>query len=50
MIRQILQYAKKKELIKEIPEFELKFSKKKRSKKQNWYIYLLIDNQYGLIF
>ena len=33
MIRQILQYAKSKGLIKVIPEFELKFPKRKRSKK-----------------
>ncbi len=33
MIRQILQYAKSKGLIKKIPEFELKFPRKKRSKK-----------------
>lgn len=44
MIRQILQYAKKKELIKEIPEFELKFSKKKRSKKTKL-VYLPADRQ-----
>lgn len=44
MIRQILQYAKKKELIKEIPEFELKFSKKKRSKKTKL-VYLAADRQ-----
>lgn len=33
MIRQILTYAKKKGLIDELPEFEIKFPKKKRSKK-----------------
>ena len=30
MIRQILQYAKKRNLIKGVPDFELKFPKKKR--------------------
>ena len=44
MIRQVLQYAKKKKLIKEIPEFELKFSKKKRSKKTKL-VYLPGDRQ-----
>lgn len=33
MIRQILKYAKKKKLIKEIPDFELRFPRKKRSQK-----------------
>ena len=44
MIRQVLQYAKKKELIKAIPEFELKFPKKKRSKKTKL-VYLPADRQ-----
>lgn len=44
MIRQVLQYAKKKNLIKEIPAFELKFSKKKRSKKTKL-VYLPADRQ-----
>lgn len=44
MIRQVLQYAKKKELIKNIPEFELKFPKKKRSKKTKL-VYLPADRQ-----
>ena len=33
MKRQIIQYAKSKGIIKKIPEFELKFPRKKRSKK-----------------
>ena len=32
MIRQVLQYAKTKKIIKEVPEFDLKFPKQKRSK------------------
>ena len=44
MIRQILQYAKKRDLIKEIPDFELKFPKKKRSKKTKL-VYLPADRQ-----
>jgi len=44
MIRQILQYAKSKGLIKEIPDFELKFKKKKRSKKTKL-VYLPSDRQ-----
>lgn len=44
MIRQILQYAKKKKLIKEIPDFELKFPKKKRSKKTKL-VYLPAERQ-----
>lgn len=44
MIRQILQYAKKKGLIREIPDFELKFPKKKRSKKTKL-VYLPADRQ-----
>lgn len=44
MIRQVLQYAKKKGLIKEIPEFELKFPRKKRSKKKKL-IYLPAERQ-----
>lgn len=44
MIRQILKYAKKNELIKEIPDFELKFPKKKRSKKTKL-IYLPSERQ-----
>lgn len=44
MIRQILQYAKKKQLIKELPEFEIKFPKKKRSKKTKL-VYLPADRQ-----
>lgn len=44
MIRQVLQYAKKKGLIKKVPEFELKFSKKKRSKKTKL-VYLPADRQ-----
>lgn len=50
MIRQVLKYAKHKNLIKELPAFELKFPKKKGLKKQNSFIYLLKDSQYGLIF
>ena len=44
MIRQILQYAKKRNLIKEVPDFELKFPKKKRSKKTKL-VYLPADRQ-----
>ena len=44
MIRQILQYAKKRELIKEVPDFELKFPKKKRSKKTKL-VYLPAERQ-----
>lgn len=33
MIRQVLNYAKEKGLIKQVPEFNIKFPKKKRSKK-----------------
>lgn len=44
MIRQVLQYAKKKKLIKEIPDFELKFPKKKRSKKTKL-VYLPAERQ-----
>jgi integrase len=44
MIRQVLKYAKKKNLIKEIPEFELEFSKKKRSRKTKL-VYLPADRQ-----
>lgn len=44
MIRQILQYAKNKKLISSLPEFELKFPRKKRSKK-NKLVYLPADRQ-----
>jgi len=44
MIRQILRYAKKKQLIKELPEFDIKFPKKKRSKK-NKLVYIPSDRQ-----
>lgn len=44
MIRQILKYAKKKKIIKEIPDFELKFPKKKRSKKTKL-VYLPAERQ-----
>lgn len=44
MIRQILRYAKDKKLIKEIPDFDLKFPKKKRSKKTKL-VYLPADRQ-----
>lgn len=44
MIRQILKYAKEKELISSVPEFSLKFPKKKRSKK-NKLVYLPADRQ-----
>lgn len=44
MIRQVLQYAKKKGLISEIPDFELKFPRKKRSKKTKL-VYLTADRQ-----
>ena len=44
MIRQILQYAKKKGLINQIPEFDLKFPRKKRSNRTKL-IYLPADRQ-----
>lgn len=44
MIRQILQYAKKKNLINQIPEFDLKFPRKKRSNKTKS-IYLPAERQ-----
>ncbi len=44
MVRQVLKYAKKKKLIKEVPEFEIKFPKKKRSKKTKL-VYLPADRQ-----
>ena len=44
MIRQILQYGKQKGLIKEIPDFDLKFPKKKRSKKTKL-VYLPAERQ-----
>ena len=44
MIRQILQYGKQKKLIQKIPEFDLKFPKKKRSKKTKL-VYLPADRQ-----
>lgn len=44
MIRQVLKYAVKKGLIEKVPEFELKFPKKKRSKK-NKLIYIPAERQ-----
>lgn len=44
MIRQVLNYAVKKGLIEEVPEFELKFPKKKRSKKKKL-IYIPAERQ-----
>lgn len=44
MIRQVLKYAKDKNLIKELPAFELKFPKKKRSKKTKL-VYLPAERQ-----
>ena len=44
MIRQILRYAKEKKLINDIPEFDLRFPKKKRSKK-NKLVYLPAERQ-----
>ena len=44
MIRQVLQYGKQKKLIKEIPDFDLKFPKKKRSKKTKL-VYLPAERQ-----
>lgn len=44
MIRQVLKYAKKKQLIKEVPDFEIKFPKKKRSKKTKL-VYLPAERQ-----
>lgn len=44
MIRQILRYAKAKKLITEVPDFDLKFPKKKRSRKTKL-VYLPADRQ-----
>ena len=44
MIRQVLNYAVKKGLIEKVPEFELKFPKKKRSKKKKL-IYIPAERQ-----
>ena len=44
MIRQILKYAKSRGLIKQIPQFELKFPKKKRSKNIK-FIYIPSERQ-----
>lgn len=44
MIRQVLNYAKKKGLINKMPEFDLKFPKRKRSRKTKL-IYLPSDRQ-----
>lgn len=44
MVRQVLRYAKDKKLIKEVPEFDIKFPKKKRSNK-NKLVYLPSDRQ-----
>ena len=44
MIRQVLKYCKDKGLIRKVPDFDLKFPKKKRSKKTKL-IYLPSDRQ-----
>lgn len=51
LIRAVLTYAKdKKGLIKEVPNFDLKFQKKKRAKVAKYVIYQKIGKKYGLMY